>query len=265
MESLLKEAMFLADSGIKEIILVAQDVTRYGTDLYGKKMLVPLIRQLCETDVEWIRILYAYPEEIDDELICEFATNKKLLPYIDIPMQHIDDRILSAMGRRGGSTLIKQKIEKLRKSVPDIALRSTFILGFPGEDDRAFQTLLDFLREYGLTHAGAFVYSREKGTPSYNFSNRVPKSVAKQRLKEFNLAFQSQAEKQNERLIGKTLKVLCEGIDFEKQLFVGRSYLSSPSIDPPLYFSAKNAEVGRFMDVTVTGQKRLSLFGKVEK
>jgi len=185
LESILHEAEKLAASGIKELILVAQDTTRYGTDLYGKKMLVELIRSLSKLDgIEWIRLLYCYPEEIDDELINEIARNSKLCKYLDIPIQHASDNILRAMGRRGRMADIEALIIKLRNMIPGIVLRTTLIVGFPGENEDDFNILSDFVRKYRFDRLGIFMYSKEEGTPASRMRHQVPASTKKKRYNE---------------------------------------------------------------------------------
>lgn len=236
-EDLLAEAQMLGN--ISELILVAQDLTRYGIDLYGKPEIVRLIRELSKLDnVEKIRLLYCYPDMLSDELIEEIATNDKVIKYLDIPLQHADDTVLKRMNRKGKSEEYLVLINKLRDRVEGIAIRSTFIAGFPGETDEQFENLLGFVKKARLNNAGFFAYSREDGTPAGKFPDQIDESVKEQRVKKL-YATQKQISKSIlKSYVGKTVEVLADGIDYDKQTFVGRAYFSAPDIDGVVYFTS---------------------------
>lgn len=234
-ESLVKEADELVKNGVKELILVAQDTTRYGCDLYGKPSLVRLLRELSALPVWKIRILYAYPELIDEELLSEIATNDKVAKYLDVPLQHADNALLKRMNRRGRDYALL--LEKIRAAVPDIALRSSFICGFPGETEDEHKTLLSFLAN-GVDYGGFFAYSPEEGTPSYNWKDRANARTVKRWIAECEDAQTRFTLSRQARFMGKTIEIIYEGIDFDKQLFYGRSEFNAPEIDTLVYFKS---------------------------
>lgn len=238
-EDLVDEVKLLGDA--KEVILVAQDVTRYGVDLYGSPMLVPLIRELSKlSDVEKIRILYAYPDMISDELIGEIKNNDKVIKYIDIPLQHASDRVLKLMNRKGTNKEYLALIEKLRENIPDIAIRSTFITGFPGETEEDFKVLEDFIKTVKFTNCGFFAYSREPDTPAYKLPDQIDEGVKKARVKKLYGVQKKISAAFLKTLIGKTITVVTDGIDYDKQSFYGRAYYSAPDIDGKVYFSSED-------------------------
>ena len=238
-EDLVDEVKLLGDA--KEVILVAQDVTRYGVDLYGSPMLVPLIRELSKlSEVEKIRILYAYPDMISDELIGEIKNNDKVIKYIDIPLQHASDRVLKLMNRKGTNKEYLALIEKLRENIPDIAIRSTFITGFPGETEEDFKVLEDFIRTVQFTYCGFFAYSREPDTPAYKLPDQIDEGVKKARVKKLYGVQKKISAAFLKTLIGKTITVVTDGIDYDKQSFYGRAYYSAPDIDGKVYFSSES-------------------------
>lgn len=238
-EDLVDEVKLLGDA--KEVILVAQDVTRYGVDLYGSPMLVPLIRELSKlSEVEKIRILYAYPDMISDELIGEIKNNDKVIKYIDIPLQHASDRVLKLMNRKGTNKEYLALIEKLRENVPDIAIRSTFITGFPGETEEDFKVLEDFIKTVKFTNCGFFAYSREPDTPAYKLPDQIDEGVKKARVKKLYGEQKKISAAFLKTLIGKTITVVTDGIDYDKQSFYGRAYYSAPDIDGKVYFSSES-------------------------
>jgi len=263
-EDLVSEAQYLVDLGVKEIILVAQDASNYGVDLYGKRRLVDLIKELSKTGVEWIRLMYCYIENIDDDLINEIETNEKVVKYLDMPLQHICDKILKKMNRRGDSALIKDVIKRLRCRVSNIALRTTFMVGFPHEDEQSFLQLANFLKEYKFTHAGFFDFSPQEGTAAARMDNQVKPSIAKKRLRTLALIQKENVAEFNESMIGKVVKVLYEGIDFDKNLFYGRAEFSAPEIDTLVYFKAGEVlDVGNFYQVEIIKSRGYDLIGKV--
>ena len=262
-EDLVKEASSLGD--VSELILVAQDITRYGEDLYGKMSLVELIKELSKLEnIGYIRLLYCYPDVIDDELIGEIRDNPKVVKYIDIPLQHADDVILKTMNRKGNRDGYLSLINKLKTEIPGIAIRSTFIAGFPGEDEQAFENLKSFLSDAKLFNAGFFAYSREEGTPAYKLKNQVSYKIKQKRVKEL-YSLQKNISKQNlSTFKGKVLKVLCDGINYDKQMFEGRAYFNAPDIDGKVYFTSEsNVEQGKFYEVFVERTDAYDLYGRI--
>ena len=262
MEDILDEARALAKTGTKELIVVAQDITRYGSDIYGKRSLAELLRKLCAIkDVEWIRLHYLYPDEFDDELLSVIASEKKILKYIDIPIQHISDSILRRMNRRGTSEDVRLLLKKLREKVPDVVIRTSLIVGLPGEGEDEFSELCGFLREVKIERAGVFVFSPEEGTPAFDMTDRCDEDEAKRRQE---IVMDIQAEIMDEwsrDFVGKTVRVLCEGYDEEIGLQFGRSYADSPDIDGVVFFSGECA-AGEFAEVEITETTDGEWFGR---
>lgn len=265
MTDIIEEVEGLAEMGIKEICLVAQDTTRYGEDLFGTYALDSLISALSEIEgIEWIRVLYCYPDRITDGLINEFKNNDKLVKYIDMPIQHINDDVLKRMNRRDTSESIKNVVEKLRKEVPDIVIRSTVIVGFPGETEKQFNELRSFLKETKFERLGAFEYSREEGTPAYDMPKQVAAATKKKRCDAI-MSDQNRIHNDfNAKFVNKTLKVICEGYDPVSECFFGRSYADAPDIDGKVYFTApKRLKEGEFVNVTITEVLDYDLYGKL--
>lgn len=262
-EDLIKEAENLGD--ISELILVAQDVTRYGVDLYGRKKLTKLLSELSLLEnVKSIRLMYCYPEMIDDELIEQIRDNDKIIKYLDIPLQHSEDRILKLMNRKGTRNDYLKLIEKLRNSVPDIALRSTFIAGFPSETEEEADALCSFLREAQFENCGFFAYSKEPDTAAYKLKNQICRGDKNRRVKKLYEAQREISRNRLKSLIGKKLRVLCDGIDYDKKCFVGRAYFSAPDIDGKVYFNANSAVQGEYYDILVCGFDNYDLKGRTE-
>lgn len=264
MENILEEAKQLAETGVRELILIAQDTTNYGADLYGEKKLPELLHKLCEIDgIEWIRLLYCYPDKVTDELIETMASEPKVLHYMDLPLQHADDRILKAMNRKGTVAEIRALIEKLRTAMPDIVIRTTFMTGFPGEDEDAFDNLALFVNEMEFDRMGCFSFSPQAGTPAYDMDGQVEDDV-KQRRGEILMNDQySIVEDKNLARIGKTYTVLVEEYDAYSDCYIGRTYMDAPEIDGVLYFtSRKEYEPGDFAQVIVTDTKEYDLVGR---
>ena len=263
MEQLIAEAENLGD--LSELILVAQDTTRYGTENGGKSLLPELIRKLSALEnIGGIRLLYCYPEAIDDALIDEIAQGDKVIKYIDIPLQHSEDRILKLMNRRGSRAEYLALIEKLRSRIPGIAIRSTFIAGFPSETEEESEALASFLREAKLTNCGFFAYSREPETPAYKLPGQVSAREKNRRVK---MLYKVQGEISEEFLrgkVGQTVDVLCDGIDYEREQFVGRAYWSAPEIDGKVYFNAPFAEQGEVYKVKIAQADSYDLYGATE-
>ena len=265
MTEIVDEVKDLASIGVREVCLAAQDTTRYGEDIYGTYALDSLIEEISKIDeIKWIRVLYCYPDRITDGLIEEFKTNDKLLKYIDMPIQHINDDILSAMNRRDTSAGIKSIIDKLRREIPGIVIRTTVIVGFPGETEKQYKELRDFIKETKFERLGVFEYSREEGTPAYDMPNQVPESVKKKRM-EAIMSDQNRIHNDfNARFVGSELEVLCEGYDEVSESFYGRSYADAPDIDGKIYFSSpKRIREGEFVKVAVTEVIDYDLVGKL--
>ena len=261
MENVLAEAKELAEHGIKEIIVIAQDITLYGTDLYGKHCLAELCHKIAEIPgVEWIRLHYLYPDQFDDELIDEIANNDKIVKYLDIPIQHINNKILKSMNRRGDGDQIRALFKTLRERIPGLVLRTSLIAGLPGEGEAEFEELCEFLREARIERAGVFPFSPEEGTPAAKMEH-VDYEEAQRRA---NLIMELQAPIMDDfcnSFLGKTIKVLCEYFDEESGLFVGRSYADSPDIDGQVCFRGGCHE-GEMVDVRITETEDGILYGE---
>ena len=250
-ENVVEEARELAEHGVKELIVIAQDITRYGTDLYGKRCLAELCRRLAEIDgVEWIRLHYLYPDQFDDELIDEIASNEKIVKYLDIPIQHINNDILKSMNRRGTGDDIRKLFKELRERIPGVVLRTSLISGLPGEGDAEFEELCSFLREAKIERAGVFPFSPEEGTPAA----KMPHVDAEEAQRRADLIMEIQAgvmDEFNASLIGRALEVLCLDYDEDSQMWVGRSCYDSPDIDGLVFFDGDGGE-GNIVYVNIT-------------
>lgn len=266
MESLLAEAKKLADDGVQELVVIAQDITRYGTDLYHKRMLPELLTELCKLPFHWVRLHYLYPDELDDALIDVIAREHKILNYIDIPLQHINDRILKAMNRRSTKAEIIALLKKLRDRLPGLVLRTSLICGLPGETEEEFEELCDFLRESGIERAGIFQFSPEEGTPAAVMPDQVDPDTAKRRV-ELLVELQNRVmDAWNESRLGETLEVLCEGFDPDMGCYAGRSYADSPDVDGKVFFTAAGlVPAGTFVNVRITGTSDGDLTGEIEE
>ncbi len=262
-ESLTEELTDLASRGVKEIILVAQDVTNYGKDLYGQPSLVKLLASLEKTDIEYIRLMYCYPELVTDELIDYIASSKKVLHYLDIPLQHVDDSVLQRMGRRSSYSSICELFDRLKAKIPDISIRTTMMVGFPGETEEQFEKLCDFVLKYKPDHLGVFAYSREEGTPSYKMDGQLTKKIKKQRVDKLGKINLVNTEERNRSLVGKTVKVIYEDIDYDRNVFVGRMLSDAPDIDSRVYFTGSFVDVGKVYDVRITGFNKYDLTGEL--
>ncbi len=262
-EELVNEASSLCE--ISELILVAQDVTRYGADIYGQIKIVELLRALTSLDnILSVRLLYCYPDMIDDALIAEIRDNPKIIKYVEIPLQHSEDRILKLMNRKGSRTEYLALINKLRKEIPEIALRSTFIAGFPTETEDECDALCGFLREAKLFNCGFFAYSREPETAAYNLKGQISYSVKRARVKKLYSVQRDISESILHSFVGKKIKVLCDGIDYENNRFEGRAYFNAPDIDGKVYFNSPQATQGEYYDVIITKNDSYDLFGRTE-
>ena len=261
MENIVDEIRYLVENGTREVILIGQNTTDYGIDLYGRYALVDLLKALRSIDdLRWVRILYAYPDHFDDALIEEMKENPKILPYIDIPIQHVADPVLKRMNRKTDRRAIETLITRLRSAMPDIAIRSTFLLGFPGETDEDFQEVLDFLEAYPLDRAGAFAYSREEGTPAATMEDQVDDAIKEQRVDAFMALQMGVSEALMEKHVGRVLDVLITELTEEGAL--GRSYLDAPDIDGEIViYTDKNLSVGDFIKVEITESTAYDLGG----
>ncbi len=254
-EAILQEAQSLADAGMKELIVVAQDITRYGLDLYGRRTLADLLPKLCAIEgIQWVRLHYLYPDEIDDALIDVIAREDKIVKYLDIPIQHISTPLLKAMNRRGTGDEIRVLFQTLRARIPGLVLRTSLICGFPGETDQDFEELCEFLLDYKLERAGIFPYSPEPGSVAARMENQVDEDVKRRRLELLTQVQMQVVDETSEARVGQVLTVLCEGYDDDAELWFGRSYAESPGIDGLVWFEGEEGGVapGNFYAVRVT-------------
>ena len=265
MEQLLAEARELADNGVRELILVAQETTLYGKDLYGEKTLPKLLHELAQIPgIYWIRIQYCYPEEITDELIQTIKTEEKVCHYLDIPIQHASDRILKRMGRRTHKAELKERIGALRREIPDIALRTTFICGFPGETEEDHEELMEFVDEMEFERVGVFTYSAEEDTPAYSYPDQIPEEVKEERRADVMELQQEIAFEHCENMVGKVLDVMIEGKVADEPAYVGRTYMDAPNVDGLIFVNADEMLIsGDFVRVKVTGANEYDLIGEV--
>lgn len=265
MERLLREAKDLAGQGVKELILVAQEITLYGKDLYGEKSLHRLLRKLCKVEgIRWIRLLYCYPEEVDDELIQVIKEEKKICHYLDLPIQHASDEILKKMGRRTSKAQLKEIVTKLRDEIPDIAIRTTLITGFPGETNEQHDELKEFVDEMEFDRLGVFTYSPEEDTPAADMPDQVAEEVKEERQAELMELQQEIAFDQAEDMIGREVLVLIEGKVADEDAYVGRTYRDAPNVDGLIFVQTEEELVtGDFARVRVTGALDYDLIGEL--
>ena len=269
-EDIVAEAKDMEALGVKELNIIAQDTTRYGLDLYGEYKLAELIRAITkETKIPWIRILYCYPDKITDELIAEMRDNDRVVKYIDLPIQHISDSVLKRMNRHGDSAMIKDTITRLRAAMPDVCIRTTVIVGFPGETDADFEELCEFVKEVGFDRLGAFTYSREEDTPAYDFEDQIDEQTKQDR---YDIIMREQlhiSDEKNAKMVGKRIRVLCEAFDPVAEIYYGRSASDAPDIDTKVYFKnalgKKRIAPGTFVDVDITEAVDYDLIGKTAK
>ena len=265
-ENIVAEAKQLAENGVKELIVIAQDTTKYGVDLYGEYRLAALLRELCKIDgIEWVRVLYCYPECITDELIDVFATEDKLLKYIDMPLQHCDGAVLKRMCRKGNREELTELIKKLRERIPGLVLRTTFITGFPGETEEQFTELSEFVNDIKFERMGCFPYSQEEDTPAARMPNQIDEEVKERRAEILMEQQQFIMEKYNEALLGKELEVLVEGFDRYAECFFGRSKADSPDVDGKVFFTCSDAKPREGDIIRVRVDDFLDCAQKVEK
>ena len=264
MEDILAEARSLAENGAKELVIIAQDTTKYGNDLYGELKLPELLRKLSYIDgIEWLRLLYCYPDSITDELLDEMRNNDKVCKYVDLPLQHADENVLKRMNRTGNKQELLELIKKIRDRVPGVIIRTTFITGFPGETDEEFTTLSEFVKEAEFDRLGCFAYSAEEGTKAAEMPDQIDEQT---KIDRGDIIMQQQFEifsKKQEERIGKTYKVLVEGYDSYTDAYCGRSYMDAPDIDSCVYFtSSVPLENGEFVEVRIINTKEYDLLGE---
>lgn len=265
MESLIEETKYLAQNGVKELILVAQDTTKYGIDIYGEKKLPALLRELCRVDgIEWIRLLYCYPEEITDELIEVMRDEEKVLNYLDMPIQHANNDILRRMARKGTKEMITDAISNLRKAIPDICLRTTLITGFPGETREQFEDMKEFVQDVRFDRLGVFSYSPEEGTPAALFEDQIDDDIKEARKDEIMALQQGISKSINEELVGKTYSVIIEGYMPEDRVYCGRTYRDAPDVDGMIFVSCPYELMsGDIINVRVSSSNEYDLIGEI--
>ncbi|SFC74127.1 30S ribosomal protein S12 methylthiotransferase RimO [Clostridium uliginosum] len=264
MENIINEAKDLATRGVKELILIAQDTTLYGSDIYGEKNLHVLLKELSKIEgIKWIRVLYCYPEEIYDELISEMANNKKVVKYLDLPIQHISDNVLKLMGRKTTQKDITNKINKLRNNIPDMIIRTTFIVGFPQESETDFNEIIKFLEEYKLDKVGVFKYSREENTPASIMDGQIPEEIKSEREEKLMTIQEKISNSINKLKIGKLYDILVE--EYNGEYYKGRNVEMAPEIDGNVLFkSSKSVNIGEFVKVKIIKNMDYDLVGVVE-
>lgn len=267
MEDVLAEVKRLAAQGVKEINVVAQDTTRYGDDLYGRLVLPELLREICKIDsIRWVRILYCYPDRITDELLEVMAQEEKIVKYVDVPIQHCNGDILRAMNRKGNAQSLKALLQKIRDKVPGVVLRTTMIVGFPGETEEQFSELCEFIKEVKFERLGCFTYSREEDTPAAEMENQIDPEVMQRRAEVLMTEQLSVAEEINQTFLGKTFTVMVEDFDEESGLYYGRSYMDAPDIDTKVFFSSeRDCHPGEFVDVVVENFVEYDLVGRAKE
>lgn len=264
-EDVLKEANWLADSGVTELILIAQDTTRYGEDLYGKSELPKLLNELCKIEkLKWIRVLYCYPERITDELLDVMASQDKIVKYLDLPIQHCDGEILRNMNRFGDREYLTKLIQKIRSKIPDITLRTTLITGFPGETEKQFEELAEFVSEIRFDKLGCFSYSQEEGTPAAGFDGQLDEEVKTHRAEIIMEQQQLISEQKNAERLGKELEAVVEGFDKYAEVYFGRCKFDAPDIDGKVFItSEKQLELGQYVNIKITDTLDYDLIGEV--
>lgn len=265
-ENIIAEAKFLAEKGVKELNIIAQDTTRYGLDLYGEYRLASLVQELCKIQgIKWIRLLYCYPDKITDELIEVIKTEDKVCKYIDIPLQHCNGDVLKRMNRSGNKESLLALMKKLRKKIPEIVIRTTFIAGFPGESEAAFTELCEFIKEVKFQRMGCFPYSIEEGTPAAEFPNQLDEDTKKHRAEIITDEQSYIMDEYLESLIGKKMTVLCEGYDRYAECYYGRTYCDAPDVDTVTFFTTDGdkPKTGEFYEIEITDFIDCSLVGAV--
>lgn len=264
MENIIEEAKGLAKNGVKELIVIAQDTSNYGIDIYGKRVLPQLINELCNIEgILWIRIMYLYPDKITDELIDVIKTQTKVVKYIEMPVQHAAGSMLKRMNRPGDCQSLLSLIQKLRREIPNVVLRTTLMVGFPGETEEEFETLCDFVKKAQFDKLGVFTFSEEEGTPAFDMPNKISEDVKASRAETIELLQSETVMKKQAALIGKTFDVLVEGFDRIAECWFGRSYMEAPDIDGKIFFTAEDPlEPGDIIPVKITECMDFELIGE---
>ena len=266
METVLAEAKTLADSGVKELILIAQDIGPYGKDLYGERRLPQLLKELCKLPFRWIRLHYLYPDHFDDELVEVIASQPRIVKYLDIPLQHCSDHLLRSMNRWGTEDGLVALLKKLRERIPGLVLRTSLICGLPGETEEDFEALCRFVTETGIERAGVFQYSREEGTRAAEMPDQVPEETARQRVERLVELQSAVLDRYNESRLGTVMEVLCEGFDAQMGCYAGRTYADSLEVDGRVFFTAVGVvPAGEFVNVRITGAEDGDLIGEIEE
>ena len=267
MEDVLDEVKRLAAQGVKEVNVVAQDTTRYGDDLYGRLVLPELLREICKIDgIRWVRILYCYPDRITDELLEVMAQEEKIVKYVDVPIQHASGEVLRAMNRKGNADTLTALLQKIRDKVPGVVLRTTMIVGFPGETEEQFEELCNFIHEVKFERLGCFTYSREEDTPAAEMADQIDPEVMQRRAEVLMTEQLSIAEEINKTFVGKTFTVMVEDMDGESGLYYGRSYMDAPDIDTKVYFSSEEDLCpGDFVEVVIENFVEYDLVGHIKE
>jgi ribosomal protein S12 methylthiotransferase len=265
MEEVLKEATWLSENGVTELIVIAQDSTKYGFDIFGESKLPELLNKLCEIDsLKWIRVLYCYPERITDELIDVISKQEKIVKYMDIPIQHSDENILKSMNRRGSALELKNLINKIRLKIPDVTIRTTVITGFPGETEEQFNSMAEFIKEMQFDRLGAFAYSEEEGTKAATFENQIDEEIRAHRADIIMQQQQLISENKNQKKIGETLESVVEGFDKWGECYFGRTQSDAPDIDGKIFFTSdRKLEIGQYVKVKITDSLDYDLIGEV--
>ena len=266
LENVISEAKQLAENGVKELNVIAQDTTRYGEDIYGKPVLAQLLTELCKIEkLRWIRVLYCYPDRITDELIDVIANEEKIVKYIDLPLQHCNADVLKAMNRRGDRESLTKLLNKIRDRIPNVVLRTTFIAGFPGETEEQFEELCEFAKEIGFERLGCFPYSQEEDTPAADFPNQLDEETKQNRADIIMEQQQSIMARRCEKLVGTTAEVLVEGFDRIAECWYGRTYADAPEVDGCVFFTTdgNNPKTGDFVNVNITDYMDVDLVGEL--
>lgn len=264
-ESCIEEAKFLAEEGVKEIIVVAQDITAYGEDLYGECKLHTLVQEIGKIEgIQWIRLMYAYPERLTDTVIEEMANNPKVLPYLDLPIQHINDRVLKSMNRKGGNEIIKDAVARLRKAIPNITIRTTLITGYPGETEEEYNELCEFVKETKFERLGCFSYSEEEGTVAARMENQVDVDVRQQRADSIMMIQTDIMAENQAKMTGKEIEVIVDDYDNENEIFICRSVYDAPEIDGEVYVDGESeVEIGDIVKVKVIQSDIYDLYAEL--
>lgn len=268
MEELVKEAEEMVRNGVRELIVIAQDTTRYGIDLYGEYKLPELLKKLCEIEeLKWIRVLYCYPERVTDELLDVMANEEKIVKYMDLPIQHCDGEILKKMNRKGDEASLRALIKKIREKIPDITLRTTLITGFPGETEEQFGRLAEFVNDIKFDRLGCFAFSPEEGTPAHDMDGQLDEDVKERRAEVIMDQQMIIAVKKNKALVGKTIEIVIEGFDRYGDCYFGRSAADAPEIDGKIFFTSggKRQVPGKFVKVKITDMLDYDLIGELEE